>query len=108
MKILKEQYLELADFYWENTLLEEKFYLSPFEVKISSQINKGSYCRERCELGKKQISVGPDGTLFPCVQFVGDKKYSIGHVDEGIDEKLRNSIYETNEEDKAECEHCGI
>jgi len=108
LKILKEQYLELADLYRKKTLLEDKFYLSPFEVKISSHINRSSYCRERCELGKKQISVGPDGTLYPCVQFVGDHNYAIGHVSMGIEEDRRNNIYEINEEEKAECENCAV
>ncbi len=105
---LKKQYLELSKFYEERTLLEDKFYLSPFEVKISSHINRSSYCRERCELGKKQISVGPDGTLYPCVQFVGELKYAIGHVEQGIDEKKRNSLYQLNEKQKAECTGCAI
>ncbi len=106
--ILREQYLELAEFYMEKTLLEEKFYLSPFEVKISSHINRRSYCKERCELGKKQISVGPDGVLYPCVQFVGDLNYAIGHVDEGINEEIRNKLYTINEADKAECGNCAV
>lgn len=108
LKVLKEQYMELAEFYFEKTNLEEKFYLSPFEVKISSHINRSSYCRERCELGKKQISVGPDGTLYPCVQFVGDGSYAIGHVNTGIDEKMRNKIYDMNEEEKEECGECAV
>lgn len=57
MKVLKKQYERLSEFYYERTLAEDKFYLSPFEVKISSHINGDSYCHERCELGKKQISV---------------------------------------------------
>lgn len=108
LKVLEEQYLQLADFYFEKTVQEEKFYLSPFEVKISSHINRNSYCTERCELGKKQISVGPDGTLYPCVQFVGDGSFAIGHVDTGIDEIKRNRIYEMNEEEKEECRQCAV
>jgi sulfatase maturation enzyme AslB (radical SAM superfamily) len=51
------------------------------EVKVNSHINKETYCIERCELGNKQISVAPDGGLFPCVQFVGSEQYCIGNVD---------------------------
>ena len=106
--VLAEQYRKLAGFYYERTLLEDKFYLSPFEVKISSHINRASYCRERCELGKKQVSVGPDGILYPCVQFVGDKNYSIGNADEGIDENRRDMIYRMNEKEKTECADCAV
>lgn len=108
MHILKKQYKRLSEFYLERTLEEDKFYLSPFEVKISSHINGASYCQERCELGKKQISVSPDGFLFPCVQFVGDKNYSIGHVDTGIDRIRQEILYNKNEEEKETCRECAI
>ena len=106
--ILRSQYVELAEFYFEKMSLEDKFYLSPFEVKISSHVNRDNYCRERCELGKKQISVGPDGALYPCVQFVGDPCYGIGNVETGLDEVKRNLLYEQNEKEKVECENCAI
>lgn len=108
MKILEEEYKKLADFYYDRTLAEDKFYLSPFEVKISSHINKDTYCHERCELGKKQISVGPDGLIYPCVQFVGDSHYSIGDVNTGIDELRRYELYSVNEEEKESCLECVI
>lgn len=108
MEILKDQYELLGQFYYEKTLNEDKFYLSPFEVKISSHINGDSYCHERCELGKKQISVAPDGLLYPCVQFVGDKAFSIGSVEAGIDRGRQEKIYTENEEEKQSCELCAI
>lgn len=108
MKALKKQYEKLAQFYFEKTMLEDKFYLSPFEVKISSHINGDSYCYERCELGKKQISIAPDGFLYPCVQFSGDIAYSIGHVDTGINRKRQVAIYASNEEEKQTCITCAI
>ncbi|ATW28186.1 radical SAM/SPASM domain-containing protein [Candidatus Formimonas warabiya] len=108
LKKLKIQYEKLAAFYLDRTRAENKFYLSPFEVKISSHINGKTYIRERCELGKKQISVGPDGTLFPCVQFVGEKEFAMGHVDTGINEKRREALYGFNEAEKEDCSRCAI
>ena len=35
MRELRRQYKRLADWYYELTMAEEKFYFSPFEVKIS-------------------------------------------------------------------------
>lgn len=108
MRVLKKQYEKLSDFYMDKILQEEKFYLSPFEVKISSYINGNNYCHERCELGKKQISVAPDGSLYPCVQFVQDEEYCIGHVDKGIDLSAQKKLYEANEEEKSTCKSCAI
>lgn len=105
---LKKQYAKLAKFYMDKTINEEKFYLSPFEVKISSYINGDNYCYERCELGKKQISIAPDGYLYPCVQFVGEEEYCIGHVDSGIVISKQAKLYEFNEEEKESCKDCVI
>jgi len=105
---LKRQYKALADFYERLTRAEEKFYFSPFEVKLASHIRGDAYCHERCELGKKQLSVAPDGTLYPCVQFVGDEKYAIGDVFIGIDQEARLRLYNENELEKPSCAKCAI
>ena len=108
LRELKRQYKRLAKFYYEHTLAEDKFYLSPFEVKISSHVHNKTYCHERCELGQRQLSVGPDGTLYPCVQFVGDERYSVGDVFNGIDEEKRRSLFVQNETEKPGCDVCSI
>lgn len=108
LEVLLEQYQKMARLYERWTLAEEKFYLSPFEVKLSSHIHQDTYCRERCELGKKQISVAPDGGLFPCVQFVGDGQWSIGSVATGIDEARREQLYRLNETEQPDCARCAI
>lgn len=105
---LTKQYKLLAKLYEKKTLAEEKFYLSPFEVKISSHINSRTYCHERCELGQRQLSVGPDGTLYPCVQFVGDAEFKVGDVYNGIDETARARLYTRNETEKPGCDRCAI
>jgi uncharacterized protein len=105
---LERQYTLLADLYERKTLAEDKFYFSPFEVKISSHINSRTYCRERCELGLRQLSVGPDGMLYPCVQFVGDPAFRLGNVRQGIDEAARQQLYARNEAEKPGCDRCAI
>ncbi|MEN6370598.1 MAG: radical SAM protein [Armatimonadota bacterium] len=108
---LGRQYNKLAGWYYEEILKEEKFYFSPFEVKIASHVYPGSCKAERCELGKTQISVAPNGRLYPCVQFVGDgsdEKYAIGHVKLGVDEEARARLYAWNGEEKSTCAECAI
>ncbi len=108
---LQRQYELIADWYYEKTLGEEKFYFSPFEVKISSHVHPGSCLAERCELGRTQISVAPNGRLYPCVQFVGDgtdDTWSIGDVTTGIDEEARWRLYDMNREEKESCRTCAI
>lgn len=108
LQILKQQYEILSHWYETLTLREEKFYFSPFEVKISSHIRGKNHCAERCELGKKQISVAPDGKLYPCVQFVGREEYCIGDVFSGIDSEKQRKLYLLNEKEKIPCRDCAI
>jgi uncharacterized protein len=61
-----------------------------------------------CELGLKQLSVAPDGNLYPCVQFAGDEDFCVGNVSDGIDLKKREDLYRLNEEEKPGCEKCAI
>jgi uncharacterized protein len=105
---LKRQYRKLAKFYYQNTLAENKFYLSPFESKINSHINNQTYCPERCDLGNKQLSVAPNGDLFPCVEFVGDSEYKIGDIFQGLDKEKRQELHQRNEVEKRGCHRCAV
>ncbi len=111
LKELGRQYEELADWYEKQTIQEEKFYFSPFDVKIATHIFPGSCRKERCELGRKQISISPSGRIFPCVQFVGDggdSEWCIGDVQTGVDEKCRDTLYQKNANEKDSCQPCAI
>ena len=111
LKELEAQYHLLFRWYEYQTEQEEKFYFSPFDVKISSHIYPGSCRQERCELGQKQVSIAPTGLIFPCVQFVGngeDSEWCIGDVKNGINETRRESLYRKNDTEKETCFKCAI
>lgn len=111
LAVLARQLRRLARAYVRWTRQGRKFYLSPFEVKISSHVNRHCHQKERCELARRQISVDPRGYLFPCVQFTRarpDSPWCIGHVDGGIDENRRSAVHAASESQKAECLACAI
>lgn len=110
-RVLKKQYERLGRKYVEWTRAGRKFYLSPFEVKLSSHINRHCWRKERCELAQRQLSVDPQGYLFPCVQFPRagkDSEWCIGHVSTGIDETRRGRIHAASEAEKEFCKECAI
>jgi uncharacterized protein len=110
-RVLSRQYEKLGELYVKWTEAGRKFYLSPFEVKLSSHINQHCYRKERCELAQRQISVDPEGNLYPCVQFTkaGPRSnWCIGHVDGGIDEVSRQRVYAASMIDKQPCAQCAI
>ncbi len=110
-RALASQYKRLGSLYVRWTREGRKFYLSPFEVKLSSHINRHCYRKERCELAQRQVSVDPSGFLYPCVQFTGagpDSLWCIGNVFSGIDEEARRRIHDASEQEKETCRTCAV
>jgi uncharacterized protein len=111
---LEQQYWEIARLYVDLTRREEKFYLSPFDLKIATHIRGAEARGLLCKLGIRQVSVAPDGKLFPCVQFVPhgdgrrDARYAIGDVWRGVDVTARAACFEQTEADAPECGSCDL
>jgi len=103
---LKREYLALEKWHLDNYREERKIYFSPFDKRMATHIFKGRGVS--CQLGKRQISVGADGTFYPCVQFVGRREYAIGDVEKGLDEAKRDEIYYGNEAEKDTCAGCAL
>ena len=108
LAVLESEYKKLAELYIKWTKANMKFYLSCFEMKILSHLRGEKYCEDRCQLGKKQVSVAPDGKLYPCVQFVGDPEFEMGDVFSGIDLDKRKIIEQKGSMNSPVCEGCAI
>ncbi|NLH18119.1 MAG: radical SAM protein [Phycisphaerae bacterium] len=111
LEALQKQYQRLARQYIQWTRRGRKFYFSPFEVKIASRIHADRTGQLRCDLGMRQISVDPEGYLFPCVQFPRAGKESdwcIGHVDRGIDGDAWTRIRTLACQPKQPCRDCAV
>ncbi|MDD4118261.1 MAG: radical SAM protein [Kiritimatiellae bacterium] len=106
LRVLGREFRTLARWHEENYRKERKFYFSPFDKRIASHVRPDR--SPSCRLGRRQISVGPDGRLYPCVQFVGRTEYGIGTADAGLDEARRDELYLLNERDKPECAGCAL
>ena len=60
-----------------------------------------------CGAGSEYMAVAPNGDIYPCHQFVGEKEYLIGNVKSGIlDEGIRDRISRSTVFTKKECEDC--
>jgi len=108
---LREGYEELGEQYILRTRLEQKFYLSPFETRIASHVRPESTLEDRCHLGVRQVSVMPDGTIYPCVQFVRAgpaSEFAIGSVERGIDLESRGTLYRRSRGEPSACLSCAL
>ena len=60
-----------------------------------------------CGSGTEYMSVTPWGELFPCHQFVGDEKYSLGNVFDGIKRPdVQDEFRSCNAYAREECRDC--
>ena len=86
-EVLGREYEKLAKLYYNWTLDEQKFYLSPFDQKILSHVKGEAYNIDRRKMSQNQPSIAPDGTIFPGSRYVDDSAFAIGDVWTGIDEE---------------------
>ncbi|NVN94989.1 MAG: radical SAM protein [Bacteroidetes bacterium] len=110
IKELKKQYKKISKIYEHNIMKEEKFYFSPFEMKLASHIRQENFECYQCHLAMEQISIAHDGSIYPCVQFVKDgmsnKSYSIGNISSAIDEFRKEQLYQESKKPSAICSVC--
>jgi uncharacterized protein len=60
-----------------------------------------------CGAGSEYLAVTPSGKLYPCHQFVGDKKFQIGDLNSGIkDNAVVQKFSDCHVLAKPECEKC--
>jgi uncharacterized protein len=108
---LKKQYIKLSRLYKKWTAEQRKFYFSPFEMKFATHIRGNLDKCYSCQLSKRQISIGPDGLIYPCVQFVKDgvsnREYSIGDIWNGFSPH-REDLFKQSIEEKTGCKNCAL
>ena len=60
-----------------------------------------------CGSGTEYVSVTPWGELYPCHQFVGDTKYSLGNIWDGIkNTEIQDEFRSCNAYAREECKDC--
>ena len=60
-----------------------------------------------CGSGTEYMAVTPWGELFPCHQFVGDPKYSLGNIWDGVqNEAVQDEFRSCNAYAREECKDC--
>ena len=60
-----------------------------------------------CGSGTEYMAVTPAGELYPCHQFVGDERYLMGNIRDGVtNTSLRDEFASCNVYARSECENC--
>lgn len=60
-----------------------------------------------CGSGHEYLAVTPEGDLYPCHQFVGDEKFKMGNVHEGVfNSDFQKDFQKSNVYTKKDCAEC--
>ena len=101
-----EEYDLLCDKYLEYLAKGKGFNFFHFNVDL-----EGGPCLSKrvsaCGAGNEYFSVLPNGDIYPCHQFAGDKEFRMGSVFEGkIDKELRGKFKNSCLFTRKKCENC--
>lgn len=63
--------------------------------------------RSGCGAGVDYLAITPEGDIYPCHQFIGEKEFYMGNVDSGLLDHNVQDIFQTNHlENKPQCKQC--
>ncbi len=106
LPIVLKQYEELAEL-----LIERRKQGKPFTFYHYMIDLKGGPCIYKrisgCGSGTEYMAVTPWGDLYPCHQFVGEEKFKLGNVYDGVtNTNVQNEFASTNVYTRSECRDC--
>ena len=104
--IVLEQYEKLAELMLKKHREGDPFTFYHYMIDL-----KGGPCIYKrisgCGSGTEYMAVTPWGDLYPCHQFVGEEKYRLGSVFDGVTNlEAQNEFAECNVYSRAECRDC--
>ncbi len=106
LPIVLDQYEKLASLMLEKEKAGKPFTFYHYMIDLS-----GGPCIYKrisgCGSGTEYMAVTPWGDLYPCHQFVGDDKFKLGNVWDGVDNtEIQNEFLECNVYARKECNDC--
>ena len=106
IEIVKEQYERLAELMLKKHKEGDPFTFYHYMIDL-----EGGPCIYKrisgCGSGTEYMAVTPTGELYPCHQFVGEEKYKLGDIYEGVTNKCAQCEFaECNVYARKECRDC--
>ena len=106
LPIVMEQYEKLAELMLERHRAGKPFTFYHYMIDL-----KGGPCIYKrisgCGSGTEYMAVTPWGDLYPCHQFVGEERFKLGNVFDGVDNtEVQDEFMACNVYSRPECKDC--
>jgi uncharacterized protein len=104
-------YRALADRYITWYLNHDPHFVSLIDTKIAVLIRGGYHPLERCQMGTGELTIAPDGGLYPCERLIGsgtDRQHQIGSVEHGVDLSRLACRQAPGDQLNPECNDCSM
>ncbi|HEY8443771.1 MAG TPA: thioether cross-link-forming SCIFF peptide maturase [Clostridia bacterium] len=109
---IKQEYEKLAREYLKRRKSDKWFNFFHFMIDF-----EGGPCEKKrvsaCSAGNEYVAVAPDGLIYPCHQFVGNKDFVLGDLKtwdgEGyvpLNQNIRELLQNSNIHTKPKCQNC--
>lgn len=110
--ILEKAYKKLAKLYIRLHRRGQKIFINSIDERIKTHTEQNRR-KDICNIADSEFSIAPDGTIFPCIQFINaetlqTKQWAIGHVSDGWNETARQEIIDLSNELPQECSYCAL
>lgn len=105
LKILREQYKKICDIYYNEFKKKNYLRIYPLDTKMYFYIHE-KICSNTCNANR--IAVDTDGEFYPCIQYVGDKRYKIGNYIDGINFQKRKELRLRRVTSEVVCNECAL
>lgn len=100
------EYEKFSKEYIDILKTDDKFLFFHFMIDLSQGPCIIKKC-SGCGAGNEYMAVTPQGDLYPCHQFVGEKEFKLGDVFNGVENiELREKFKSTNVFTKDDCKNC--
>ena len=105
LEILREEYKKISDIYYNEFKKKNYIRIYPLDTKMYLHIQEKK-CVDSCNANR--IAVNADGKFYPCIQYVGDDRFSIGDYENGIDIQQRRELFSRRLNSKVVCDECSL
>lgn len=103
---LKEEYWKLTDIYLDYYKKDKPFNFFHFNINID-----GGPCAAKrvsgCGAGVEYLAIAPNGDIYPCHQFVGNKEFIMGNLNTSFSgDKIKEAFLQSSLFEKEDCIRC--